>query len=67
MSKAKTGGQQCLYQQRSNTDLHGGETAGPKGTAPGDARGSKSRIITVGRPKKEAGDLTPKVMLTENR
>lgn len=39
MSKAKTGRavEQCLYQQ-TNTNLHGDGTAGPKGTAPGDAK-----------------------------
>lgn len=39
MSKDKTRGQQCLHQQRSSMGLHGGGTTGPKGTAPGDARG----------------------------
>lgn len=48
-------------------DLHGGGTAGPKGTAPGDARCSKAGIITVDRPKEEDGDFPPKVMLAENR
>lgn len=68
MSKAKTGRavEQCLYQQ-TNTNLHGDGTAGPKGTAPGDARCSTAGIITVNRPKKENGDFLPKVMLAENR
>lgn len=67
MSKEKTRGQQCLHQQRSSMGLHGGGTTGSKGTAPGDGRGSKSRIIRADRPKEEDGNLTPKAMLIENR
>lgn len=69
MSRAKSerAAEQCLHQQTSSMDLHGGGTAGPKGTAPGDARCSKAGIITADRPKKEDGDFPPKVMLAENR
>lgn len=69
MSKAKTrrAAEQCLYQQTCSMDLHGGGTAGPKGTAPGDARCSKAEIIRANRPKKKNGDFPPKVMLAENR
>lgn len=69
ISKAKTrrAAEQCLHQQTSSMDLHGGGTAGPKGTAPEDARCSKAGIITVDRPKKEDGDFPRKVMLAENR
>lgn len=48
-------------------DVHGGGTAGPRGTAPGDAGCSKAGITTVDRPEEEVQTSPAEVMLTENR
>lgn len=65
--KQNLGGQQGLYQQRSSMEVHGGGTAGPKGTAPRDAGCSKAGITTADRPEKEVETSPAKVMLSENR